>query len=244
MYITILLGCTVDGERKEKETLSQHLSKLHVSLACAFSLLVPREGNAKFGLKNGRWLRIDRQNVSATPRQSEICVNFRFSHGFWREFLMKFFRFGHPNPGKVARGKVHQKCTANFTTPLAEKNGSGQSFFMQGQSFVMKAATHSDLHKDRKTHNVFQHKLFAPPHPKHFWAPRKSSCASFPGKECRKGTHINLRVWAQEGGLKRAMLGATKSVVYCFLACIANGHTHIARPGALESIGRQRVGSF
>ena len=59
--------------------------------------------------------------VSATPQQTELCVKFSIFHA-WREILVKIFRFGHPNPGNVARGKFHQNFTPNFTTPLAEKN--------------------------------------------------------------------------------------------------------------------------
>ena len=46
--------------------------------------------------------------------------------------------------------------------------------------------------RDRKTHKLFQHKLFGPTQNTRFGPPEKSLCASFPGKGRKKGTHINF----------------------------------------------------
>ena len=68
-----------------------------------------------------------------------------------------------------------------------------------------------------------QHKLFGPhsktPSP---GPPEKSSCASFPGKERNKGTHINFLgggFGGQKRGPKQAILGH-KRFSLCFFSCL------------------------
>ena len=60
----------------------------------------------------------------------------------------------------------------------------------------------------KKAHELFQHKLFGPP-PK---TPRKSLCASFPGKGRKKGPTINFfrGIFGVQRGPKRAIFGHKK----------------------------------
>ena len=44
-------------------------------------------------------------------------------HRSWREVLVRFSDSDTQTLENAARGKIHQNFAANFTTPLAEKNG-------------------------------------------------------------------------------------------------------------------------
>ena len=78
------------------------------------------------------------------------------------------------------------------------------------------------LVRDRNAHKPIQHKLFAPyPKTPHFGPPEKSLCASFPGKEHKKGTHINSFGWlgGQKGGPKQAIVGEKKFSFFLVFSC-------------------------
>ena len=68
--------------------------------------------------------------------------------------------------------------------------------------------------RGRKKHIKFLAPTENPP----FWTPRKSLCASFPGKERKKGTHINFfgGIFGVKNGVPNGPFSATKSLVYCF----------------------------
>ena len=74
-------------------------------------------------------------------------------------------------------------------------------------------------HRGRKKHiNFFNINLLAPTQTAPFWAPRKKFMCLIPGKERKKGTHINLfeGFWGSKTGVPNGPLPATKTVVYCF----------------------------
>ena len=77
----------------------------------------------------------------------------------------------------------------------------------------------------RKKHiNFFNINFLAPTQNPPSGPPEKSLCASFPGKEHKKGTHINFfgGIWGVKHGVPNGEFSATKSLVYFFFPALMN----------------------
>ena len=68
--------------------------------------------------------------------------------------------------------------------------------------------------------NYFHIHFLAPTQNIQLWAPRRSLCASFPGKGRKQGTHINFPggFLGQKGGPKQAIFGHNIFVSWLFFS--------------------------
>ena len=76
--------------------------------------------------------------------------------------------------------------------------------------------------RDEKAHILFQINFLAPTQPPpRFGPPEKSLCASFPGKERKKGTHINFfgGIFGVENGVPNGPFLATKKSSLSVFSC-------------------------
>ena len=75
---------------------------------------------------------------------------------------------------------------------------------------------------DRKAHKMFNINFVAPTQNTLFGPPENSLCASVPGKERKRGTHINFfgGFWGQKGGPRQTVLGRKKFSLFFLLLYI------------------------
>ena len=96
---------------------------------------------------------------------------------------------------------------------------AGESVCSWGWMLAKKHEFLAQEYGTEKAHKLFQHTILSPTRNAPLWAPRRSVCASFPGKERKKGTHINF--FGENFGVKKEALNgpfwATRSKVYCFI---------------------------
>ena len=114
----------------------------------------------------------------------------------------------------VNKSEHHRIEFATHISPLSKE-------FSHNSIRIQEFEIHFFPKGPKKHINFFNINFLAPTQNAPFWVPRKSLCASFPGKGRKKGTHINFfgRILGSKGA-PNGPFPATKSSVYCFFPAL------------------------